>query len=58
LDGQDPKSHPRNGDNVVGSGPFKFVEYKKDQHIILERNDDYFMDGLPHLDKIVMRVIR
>ena len=57
-DGEDPKSHPRNGDNVVGSGPFKFVEYKKDQHIILERNDDYFMEGLPHLDKIVMRVMK
>ena len=24
-DGQDPKSHPRNSENVVGSGPFKLV---------------------------------
>ena len=57
-DGEDPKSHPRNGQDVVGSGPFKFVEYTKDQHVILERNDDYFIDGLPYLDKIVMRVMK
>ncbi len=57
-DGQDPKAHPRNGQDVVGSGPFKFVEYTKDQHVILERNDDYFIEGLPYLDKIVMRVMK
>jgi len=57
-DGQDPKAHPRNSENVVGSGPFKLVEFKRDQHIILERNDDFFMEGRPYLDKIVMRIIK
>jgi len=57
-DGQDPKSHPQNSENVVGSGPFKLVEFKRDQHIILERYDGYFMEGLPHLDKIVMRIVK
>ena len=57
-DGQDPKSHPQNSDNVVGSGPFKLVEFKRDQHIILERNDNYFMEGLPYLDKIIIRIIK
>ncbi len=57
-DGQDPKKHPQNSENVVGSGPFKLVEFKRDQHVILERYDGYFMKGLPHLDKIVMRIIR
>ncbi|GIT59952.1 MAG: hypothetical protein Ct9H300mP19_19000 [Dehalococcoidia bacterium] len=33
-DGQDPKKHPRKSENVVGSGPFKFVEFVRDQHII------------------------
>ena len=28
-DGQDPKAHPRNSENVVGSGPFKLVEFKR-----------------------------
>ena len=26
-DGQDPKTHPQNSKNVVGSGPFKLVEF-------------------------------
>ena len=57
-DGQDPKTHPANSEGVVGSGPFKLVEFKRDQHIILERNDDFFIDGRPYLDKVVMRIIK
>ncbi|MEM9677656.1 MAG: ABC transporter substrate-binding protein [Pseudomonadota bacterium] len=56
-DGQDVKAHPQNSENVVGSGPFKLVEFKRDQHVILERNDDYFMDA-PCVDRIVMRIIK
>ncbi|MDA8771101.1 ABC transporter substrate-binding protein, partial [Planktomarina temperata] len=56
-DGQDPKTHPRNTDNVVGSGPFKLVEYKSGEHVILERFDDFFIEGRPYLDKVVMRII-
>jgi len=57
-DGQDPKTHPQNGENVVGSGPFKLVEFERDQHIVLEKNENYFMEGLPYLDKLVMRIIK
>jgi len=56
-DGQDPKAHPQNSENVVGSGPFKLVEFVRDQHVILERNDDYFMEPAC-LDRIVMRIIK
>ncbi|MEG9862804.1 MAG: ABC transporter substrate-binding protein [Parvularculales bacterium] len=57
-DGQDPKSHPANSEGVVGSGPFKLVEFKRDQHIILEKNENFFIEGRPLLDKIVMRIIK
>ncbi|MEL6966191.1 MAG: ABC transporter substrate-binding protein [Pseudomonadota bacterium] len=57
-DGQDPKTHPANSENVVGSGPFKLVEFKRDQHVILERFDDYFIEGRPFVDRIVMRIIK
>lgn len=57
-DGQDPKAHPANSEGVVGSGPFKLVEFERDQHIILERYDDFFIDGRPYLDKVVMRIIK
>ena len=56
-DGQDPKNHPRNNVDVVGSGPFKLVEFKNGEHIILERYDGFFIPGRPYLDKIVMRIM-
>ena len=57
-DGQDPKKHPQNSENVVGSGPFKLVEFKRDQHVILERFDKFWIEGRPYLDRIVMRIIK
>jgi peptide/nickel transport system substrate-binding protein len=45
-----------------GTGPFRFVEWKKDERIVLERNPDYWRkdkDGnpLPYLDRVVFRPI-
>ncbi|MFT4999814.1 MAG: peptide/nickel transport system substrate-binding protein [Paracoccaceae bacterium] len=56
-DGQNPKTHPRNNVDVVGSGPFKLVEFVNGEHVIMERFDDFFMEGRPYLDKIVLRII-
>ncbi len=56
-DGQDPKNHPRNNENVVGSGPFKLVEFVPGEHVIMERYDGFWEQGLPYLDKIVARII-
>ena len=44
------------GRNPVGTGPFKFVKWIKDDQIILERNDDYWGQK-PHLDKIILKAI-
>lgn len=41
--------------NPVGSGPFKFVEWVPDSHIIVERFEDYWDEGMPYLDRIEMR---
>ena len=38
-------------DHVNGNGPFKFVEWKHDQYITLERNDDYWGDKA-HLNDV------
>ena len=41
----------------AGCGPFVLVEWKKDQHLILAKNPDYFVEGLPYLDKVIFRPI-
>lgn len=46
----------------AGSGPFKFVEAVKDDHITIERNPDWWgkdKDGnkLPYLEKIIVKPI-
>ena len=44
---KDPKLFP------VGTGPFKFVEWVKDDHITLERWDKYFRPNKPYLDRVM-----
>lgn len=36
--------------NVLGSGPFKFVEYVHGSRLVGKKNDDYFVKGRPYLD--------
>ncbi|MFH1135095.1 MAG: ABC transporter substrate-binding protein [Pseudomonadota bacterium] len=44
--------------NPVGTGPFKFVKWVKDDRIILEKFADYWdKKGGPYLDKVVFRAI-
>ena len=53
-DGTDPKVHPRNG-SPVGSGPFKLVEFKPGEHIVMERFDRFFLKDMPRLDRVIIK---
>lgn len=44
---QDPRFPER---NILGTGPFKFVEHAAGSHWVGERFDDYFEKGKPYLD--------
>jgi peptide/nickel transport system substrate-binding protein len=44
---KDPRWYEK---NVLGSGPFKFVDYQVGQSIKGEKNADYYHRGLPYLD--------
>lgn len=44
-------------EHPVGTGPFKFVEWKQNDRITLEKNPDYWQKGLPKLNKVIFRVI-
>ena len=41
----------------VGTGPFKFTEFKVNESITLTRNADYWKPGLPYLDGITYTII-
>jgi peptide/nickel transport system substrate-binding protein len=41
----------------VGTGPFKFVEFKRGESMHLVRNPDYFKKDRPYLDEITVRTI-
>ena len=41
----------------VGTGPFKFVEFKQNESIKLVRNPEYWKKGRPYLDAIEFRII-
>ncbi|MBM7096284.1 ABC transporter substrate-binding protein [Bacillus sp. H-16] len=44
-------------ENPVGTGPFKFVSWTRDDQIVLEKNEDYWQEGLPKLDSVIFTVI-
>lgn len=59
LEGIDPATLSQNPfmqKPTVTNGPFKFVQYKKDQFIEYEKNADYYL-GAPQLDKLFIKVM-
>jgi len=41
----------------IGTGPFKFVEYKPNEHIRVVKNPDYWKKGRPYLDAIEYKIV-
>jgi len=41
----------------IGTGPFKFGELVQGSHLILDRNENYWDEGKPYLDRIVFRFV-
>ena len=46
-----------NANKPVGTGPFKFVEWRRGELVRLDRNPAYWRSGQPYLDRIVVRFI-
>lgn len=55
VKGKEFNEHPSNK-KPVGTGPYKFKEWKTDEKIVLEANLDYF-GGKPHIAKFIFRII-
>jgi ABC-type transport system substrate-binding protein len=43
---------------VVGCGPFRLVEWVPGDHLVMDRWDKYFKAGEPHIDRVLIRVIK
>jgi len=61
YDGKDLEKDPATA-KPIGTGPFKFTEYVKGDHVTLDRNTTYFKKDagggqLPYLDKAILRII-
>ena len=48
---RDMRTHP------IGTGPFKFVEFKPNERIVVARNPDYWKKGRPYLDGVEYTII-
>src|SRR5262249_50278375 len=42
---------------MVGTGPFKLVEYQQNSHAIFQRNPSYWDAGLPYLDTLSVKFV-
>jgi peptide/nickel transport system substrate-binding protein len=56
YDGSDYRANPANN-TPIGTGPFKFKEWKKGSYIHLVKNEEYWLKGKPHFDDIYWQII-
>lgn len=54
--GTDILTNPHNT-APVGTGPFKFASFARGDNVVLERNEDYWAEEKPNLDRIIFRFI-
>ncbi|MBF2048276.1 MAG: ABC transporter substrate-binding protein [Elainella sp. C42_A2020_010] len=46
------------GSVAVGTGPYKFVEWRTGDRIVLEKNPNYWKSGFPKTEQVVFRFIK
>ncbi|MBW9107054.1 ABC transporter substrate-binding protein [Paraburkholderia phenoliruptrix] len=52
----DPLGNPHNN-APIGTGPFRFKSWTRGANIVYERNPDYWDNGKPYIDTLVLKVI-
>ena len=41
----------------IGTGPFSFVSYTPQESIVVEKNPEYWQEGLPYLDQVTFKIV-
>ena len=57
YEGTDMSRNPTNN-APIGTGPFKFKEWVRGSHVEMVRNENYWDEGKPYLDGLVIRYLR
>ena len=52
-----PAGYEEQNTHPIGTGPFRFVEYKTQQHVIMEKFADYNGKSKPYLDRVTFRIV-
>lgn len=56
--GTDPGTTGQDPSRVIGTGPFRFVEWVPEDHVTLVKNEEYWdTDFIPNIDEFTFRVI-
>lgn len=56
FEGTDIRNNPA-VNKPIGTGPFKFAKWEKGNYIQLDRNEKYWREGRPYLDRVIFRFI-
>jgi len=57
LDWSDPEKNPEINNPSVVSGPYKLVEWKRDQHAIFEANPSFWYHGAPNIERVTIEIV-
>lgn len=50
-----PKDYTEESTKPIGTGAFKFESYDPQQSLVLVKNDDYWQENMPSLDKVTFK---
>ena len=45
------------GSNPVGTGPFVFEEWKRNDRVVLNKNEEYWLEGYPKVGQVIFRTL-
>lgn len=57
LPWDDPEGNPEINSPSVVSGPYKLVEWRRDQYTIFEANENYWYYGPPNIDRYIIEIV-